>query len=64
MKMLFNEFQILKEIDHPHIVKIYDLLEDQNSYFVVQEIMEGGHLYDKINTLKTFEEADASKIIY
>lgn len=30
-----NETSILKKLDHPHIVKLYDIVEENNSLFMV-----------------------------
>jgi calcium-dependent protein kinase len=38
------------------------LLEDQQRYYIVTEVVQGGELYDKILKLKTFNERIASNI--
>ena len=47
-KMLFNEINILKELDHPNIVKMFEFFEDDKRYYLVQEICKGGELFDEI----------------
>lgn len=32
-----NEIEILKKLDHPNIIKIYETYEDENNYYVVTE---------------------------
>lgn len=32
-----NEMEILKKVDHPNIIKIYETYEDENNYYVVTE---------------------------
>lgn len=34
---LFSEMNILKNLDHPHIVKLYELFEDDKNYYLVTE---------------------------
>jgi calcium-dependent protein kinase len=34
---LFSEMNILKNLDHPHIVKLYELYEDAKQYYLVTE---------------------------
>jgi len=46
--MLFNEINILKEIDHPNIVKMYEFFEDEKRYYLVTEICKGGELFDEV----------------
>lgn len=35
-KML-NEVEILKELDHPNIVKLHELYEDTKNYYLITE---------------------------
>lgn len=32
-----NEMEILKKVDHPNIIKIFETYEDENNYYVVTE---------------------------
>jgi calcium-dependent protein kinase len=34
-KMLFNEINILKELDHPNIVRMYEFFEDEKRFYLV-----------------------------
>ena len=43
-----NELQILEDTSHPHIMRIYELLEDDKFYFVVSEFIRFGELYEYI----------------
>ena len=36
---LQNEIDILKQVDHPNIVKLYDIYEDDKYFFLVMELM-------------------------
>jgi len=65
---LRREVQILKELDHPNIIKLVDTLEDDAFLHLITELCLGGELFDRI-ILKTqspegnFSEKDASKLI-
>ena len=54
---------ILKKIDHPNILKLYEIFEDSKNYYLVTEYCKGGELFDEIIKKKTFSEADAANII-
>ena len=41
---LQNEIDILKEVDHPNIVKLFDIYEDDKYFFLVMELMMGGEV--------------------
>ena len=45
-KYLDNEISILRAIDHPNIVKLYDVIEKSNCYYLVTEFCNGGGLSD------------------
>ncbi len=51
---------ILKNLDHPHIVKLYELYEDQKNYYLVTEYCNGGELFDRIKKLNFFTEKKAA----
>ena len=45
-KYIDNEIKILKEIDHPNIIKLYDVKENNQNYYLVMEFCNGGGLSD------------------
>ena len=47
-KMLFNEINNLKDLDHPNILKMYEFFEDDKRYYIVTDICKGGELFDEI----------------
>mmetsp|Transcript_38741 Transcript_38741/g.72671 ORF Transcript_38741/g.72671 Transcript_38741/m.72671 type:complete len:536 (-) Transcript_38741:173-1780(-) len=55
-----KEIQIMKLMDHPGIVKLYETFEDQKNIFLVMEVCEGGELFDKIMQEKSFTERQAA----
>jgi len=60
---LQNEIDILKQVDHPNIVKLHDIYEDDKYFFLVMELMLGGELFDQILEKERFNEAEARDII-
>ena len=62
-RLLFNEINILKELDHPNIVKMYEFFEDDRRYYLVTEICKGGELFDEIIKNNKFDETDAAVVI-
>jgi calcium-dependent protein kinase len=45
-------------------MSIYELLEDDENYYVVSEFIRGGELFDRIVKMKRFDEVKASYLIY
>ncbi len=41
---LQNEIDILTQVDHPNIVKLYEIFEDEEAYYLVMELMLGGEV--------------------
>ena len=46
---LQNEIDILKQVDHPNIVKLHEIYEDDRHFFLVMEMMTGGEVSDFFN---------------
>ena len=64
--MLLNEVNILRKLDHPNIIKLYESFEDRGYLYLVTEYLfglsslcEGGELFDRIDEEGSFDEARA-----
>ena len=51
-KYLDNEINILKEINHPNIIKLYEVKETTQYYYLVMEFCNGGGLSDCLEEYK------------
>ena len=60
---LQNEIDILTHVDHPNIVKLYEVFEDTDHYSLVMELMTGGELFDNILQKEVYTEKEASDTI-
>ena len=58
-KAMENEIEILKQVDHPNIVKLIDVFEDERHWCLVMELMQGGELFDEILEKEHFSEYEA-----
>ena len=50
-------------MDHPNIVRLFEFYEEPNKYCIVQEVVEGGELFDVLIKKKNFTEGEAATII-
>ena len=60
--MLEQELLVLMEVDHPNIVRFYEVYSDPKYYRIVMEYLEGGELFDSITTRGAFPEPQAALI--
>eukprot|EP00928_Gymnodinium_smaydae_P000711 TRINITY_DN10275_c0_g1_i1.p1 TRINITY_DN10275_c0_g1~~TRINITY_DN10275_c0_g1_i1.p1 ORF type:complete len:535 (+),score=103.95 TRINITY_DN10275_c0_g1_i1:67-1671(+) len=58
-----REIGILKLLDHPGIIKLYETFEDQRSIYLVMELCTGGDLFERILKLGHFTEANAASVM-
>ena len=59
----FNEVDILKQINHPNVVKLYEFYEDENNYHLILEYVTGGELFDYIVRTRHLSEAIAANFM-
>mmetsp|Transcript_18337 Transcript_18337/g.25364 ORF Transcript_18337/g.25364 Transcript_18337/m.25364 type:complete len:334 (-) Transcript_18337:55-1056(-) len=64
IKLLIREVKIMKRLNHPHILKLYEVFEDETGYFLVMELVEGKELFDKIVERGQYSEKDTARIIH
>lgn len=45
---LWDEIDVMKQLDHPHIMRLYFTFEDEEHIYMASEMCDGGELYDTI----------------
>ena len=56
---LKDEIEVLKDMEHKHIIRLYDVFEEPQHYFMVTEKMMGGELFDRIVQKSYYNEKEA-----
>ena len=56
-----REVLIMYKLSHPHIIKLYSHFEDDENFYLVMELAEGGNLFQRLAKEKTFIERLAFK---
>lgn len=56
---LKKEFHVVHRLDHPNIMRAFELYEEKRHFYVVMEFIEGGELFDRIAAKKQYSESDA-----
>ena len=59
-----EEIELLKQLDHPNIVKLFEYFSDNEKYYLITEYCKGGDLFELIKKKKKFSELSASYIMY
>ena len=61
-----REIEIMKKLDHPNIIKIYEVFESERSLYIIMEECKGGEIFDRIiehiQNKEMYSEKDAANI--
>lgn len=63
MAQFQTEIQALKQLQHPNIIRLYDVYLTGEKIYIVMELMEGGELFDYVVQKGTLNEEEASNIV-
>lgn len=59
LDLLRREIDVLRQVDHPNIIKFYDTYEDSTYIYIVMEYCSGGELFTKITSSGHLHESEA-----
>ncbi len=63
-KEIINEINILKIMDHPNILKIFEFYSSKESYSIITEYCSGGELFQEITENGPFNERYSAYVMY
>ena len=65
---MWQELEALDKLEHPHIVQVLDLCEDNDNVYIVAELMRHGTLTQMLTRIQeskaSFTERDGANLIY
>lgn len=61
---LKDEIVVLRELNHKHIIRLYDVFEESQHYYLITEKMSGGELFDRIVTKTYYSEKEARDVCH
>ena len=61
--LMEQELEVLQKTDHPHMVRVFELLQDEKNFYIVTELVTGGELYDHIIRVKRLGEREAADVV-
>eukprot|EP00927_Polykrikos_kofoidii_P040476 TRINITY_DN34592_c0_g1_i1.p1 TRINITY_DN34592_c0_g1~~TRINITY_DN34592_c0_g1_i1.p1 ORF type:complete len:1001 (-),score=159.40 TRINITY_DN34592_c0_g1_i1:66-2963(-) len=50
-----EEFAVLKALDHPHVLRIFEDFEDDEKFYIIMEPCRGGDLQEYVKTLEPMD---------
>jgi calcium-dependent protein kinase len=64
-EMLLREISLIKMLDHPNVIKVYEVFQTITMLYIVMELCTGGELFDKLYDQPgdKFSEADAHFLV-
>ena len=64
LERISREINFLKKLNHPNIIKIYDIIENSKNFYIIMELANNGELFKYIVKKKKLEETEASYFYY
>ncbi|CAJ0939090.1 unnamed protein product, partial [Mesorhabditis belari] len=59
LQKLFREVKIMKQLDHPNIVKLFQVIETETTLYLVMEYASGGEVFDYLVAHGRMKEKEA-----
>lgn len=53
----------MSKMNHPNVVKIYEIYEENDILYLCTELMSGGELFDRIVEKESYSEREAAETI-
>ena len=60
---LYKETDLLRQMDHPHIIRCYETFDEGPTFYIVTELVAGGDLFDRIIQKTTYTEKEARDLL-
>ncbi|KAK3527353.1 hypothetical protein QTP86_021937, partial [Hemibagrus guttatus] len=61
LEKIYREVEIMKLLDHPHIIKLYQVMETKNMLYLVTEYAKNGEIFDYLASHGRLSEAEARR---
>ncbi|XP_033027518.1 serine/threonine-protein kinase SIK2 isoform X2 [Lacerta agilis] len=61
LEKIYREVQIMKMLDHPHIIKLYQVMETKSMLYLVTEYAKNGEIFDYLANHGRLSESEARR---
>ncbi|CAG8507071.1 17022_t:CDS:2 [Racocetra fulgida] len=62
-QMLTTELDVLKQVNHPHLVTLHELVETKDNVYIITDLASGGELYSQLEQRGNYTEKDAAHLV-
>ena len=59
---IFREVHIMKKLRHPHVIRLYQVMETDKMIYLVTEYAAGGEIFDHLVRNRRMSEPEARRI--
>ena len=64
LERIIREMQILTEMDHPNVIKVFKIYEEESNFSIIMEYCEEGELFNYIVKKQRLSERESSFFFY
>lgn len=61
LEKIYREVQLMKLLDHPHIIKLYQVMETKDMLYIVTEFAKNGEMFDYLTSHGHLSEEEARR---
>eukprot|EP00063_Salmo_salar_P031456 XP_014006291.1 PREDICTED: serine/threonine-protein kinase SIK2-like [Salmo salar] len=61
LKKIYREVEVMKLLNHPHIIKLYQVMETKDMLYMVMEYARNGEMFDYLLSLGRLSESEARR---
>uniref|UniRef100_A0A8D2E187 non-specific serine/threonine protein kinase n=1 Tax=Sciurus vulgaris TaxID=55149 RepID=A0A8D2E187_SCIVU len=61
LEKIYREVQLMKLLNHPHIIKLYQVMETKDMLYIVTEFAKNGEMFDYLTSNGHLSENEARK---
>ncbi|KAM5281281.1 serine/threonine-protein kinase SIK1 [Ctenodactylus gundi] len=61
LEKIYREVQLMKLLNHPHIIKLYQVMETKDMLYIVTEFAKNGEMFDYLTSNGRLSEGEARK---
>ncbi|KAM4888318.1 serine/threonine-protein kinase SIK1 isoform 1-T2 [Thomomys bottae] len=64
LEKIYREVQLMKLLNHPHIIKLYQVMETKDMLYIVTEFAKNGEMFDYLTSNGHLSEKEARKTFW